>query len=105
LDFSALDAEKQNLSHMAFMFKIIDDKKRIIGNPKTDNMVLFVKIENYEPEEATDESMCLGLASLLLDEGYCDSFDRCFKAITCCHGNVDEARALLRNVMVTENQY
>ena len=44
LDFSQFDVEKHKVEHMAFMFKIIDEKKRIIGNPKKDNMILFVKI-------------------------------------------------------------
>lgn len=29
---------------MAFMFKIIDEKKRIVGDPKKDNLILFVKV-------------------------------------------------------------
>ena len=87
---------------MAFMFKIIDEKKRIVGNPKKDNMILFVRGKKKANQEVT-EDMCLGMASLLLDEGYTDSFDRCYKAIMCCQGDVDAARELLRSVMVTEN--
>lgn len=77
------------------MFKIVDEKKRIVGDPKKDNLILFVKVLNDSNEPVANEDMCLGLASLLLDEGYCDSFDRCFKAVTCCHGNIEEARTLL----------
>lgn len=65
------------------MFKIIDEKKRIVGDPKKDNLILFVKGPERN-KEAADENMCLGMASLLLDEGYTDSFNRCFKAIMCC---------------------
>ena len=104
LDFSKFDAGSRGISHMAFMFKIIDEKKRIVGNPKKDNMIVFARVKKEMVEEVT-EDMCLGMASLLLDEGYTDSFDRCYKAIMCCHGDVDGARELLRSVMVTENQY
>ena len=67
------------------MFKIIDEKNRIVGDPKKDNLILFVKVKGSAlNKDAADENMCLGMASLLLDEGYTDSFDRCFKAILCC---------------------
>ena len=74
---------------MAFMFKIIDEKKRIVGDPKKDNLILFVKVKGSGNGlrmcvQKDVDNMYLAMASLLLDEGYTDSFDRCFKAIMCC---------------------
>jgi len=44
LDFSGL--QSKNISHFAFMFKIVDEKKRIMGDAKKDNIILFVKVQS-----------------------------------------------------------
>ena len=50
LDFSGFQFTSQ--SHLAFVFKILDDKNFILGNAKTDNLILFV---NLPGEEVSDD--------------------------------------------------
>jgi hypothetical protein len=98
LDFNSYDFSSEE-SHLAFMFKILDNKNFILGNAKQDNLILFV---NLNPEEIPQDTL-LGMASMLLDEGYSQSFDRCLKAARCANGEVERARDLLSKVMITEN--
>ena len=44
----------------------------------------------------------MAMASILIDEGYSQSFDRCFKAVNCCEGNIDDARDILSKITITE---
>lgn len=101
LDFDFNCFEVSDEKYFAFMFKILDEKHFILGNAKSDNLILFVNL-SHEPQ---DQDILLGIASMLLDEGYSQSFDRCLKAATCCNGDVEKARDLLSKVMITENQY
>ena len=98
LDFNSYDFSSEE-SHLAFMFKILDNNNFILGNAKQDNMILFV---NLSPKEIPSDVL-LGIASMLLDEGYSQSFDRCLKAAKCANGEVERARDLLSKVMITEN--
>ena len=91
------------------MMRILDDKNVIMGDLKEDNLLIFIKIQDdleiSDKEKEHDQSQYLAMASILIDEGYSESFDRCFKAINCCRGNIDLARNLLSKITITENQY
>jgi translation elongation factor EF-Ts len=45
----------------------------------------------------------MAMASILTDEGYSQNFDRCYKAVDCCNGNIEQARDLLSKITITEN--
>lgn len=85
------------------MFKILDNKNCILGDAKTDNLILFIRVEQFGKDTSDDH--LLGVASILMDEGYSQSFDRCLKASRACDGDVEKARSLLSKMMITENQY
>ena len=111
--------------HGVIMFRILDEKHIIMGDAKEDNMILFIKFdpESGEEAEALDngeggnevashsnsrklsEGQVMAMASILLDEGYSQSFDRCHKAVICCDGNIEAARDILSKITITENQH
>lgn len=107
--------------HGVIMFRILDEKHIIMGDAKEDNMILFVKFEADEAEaldhedgagkelptnsRKLSEGQAMGMASILLDEGYSSSFDRCHKAVLCCGGNIEHARDMLSKITITENQH
>lgn len=112
-------------SHGVIMFRILDEKHIIMGDAKEDNMILFIKFDPDCSDEAealdnedgegnamhkTDnrklsEGQVMAMASVLLDEGYSQSFDRCHKAVICCNGNIEAARDILSKITITENQH
>ena len=112
------------------MFRIVDEKHVIMGDAKQDNMILFIKFEDDDGEEGQNdeskdqnkvdageqkngqpmirklsEGQYMGMASILLDEGYSESFDRCHKAVLCCNGDIEQARNALSKITITENQH
>ena len=103
--------------HGAIMFRILDEKHIIMGDAKEDNIILFIKFDpdsNDEPEALDNEAegsasrklsegQAMGMASVLLDQGYSSSFDRCHKAVLCCDGNIEHARDILSKITITEN--
>ena len=106
LDFShfdfenTLDKEKSKIKYISMIFRILDEDNQMLGDPKDDNMVVFIKVQRDDDldltkkKEVTEQTL-LAIASVLLDQGYSSSFDRCLKAITICHGDIEEARNLL----------
>jgi hypothetical protein len=101
MDFSNFDFSSGE-KYLAFVFKILDGKQYILGDAKRDNLIVFIKVK--QESEPSDDHL-LGIASVLMDEGYSQSFDRCLKATRACNGDVQKARDLLSKVMITENQY
>jgi exonuclease VII small subunit len=45
------------------------------------------------------------MASVLLDEGYSESYERCLKATRVCSGDIEKARDLLSKITIAENQF
>jgi len=64
-------------------------------------------LQNNEAKRsrALSEGQQMAMASILLDQGYCNSFDRCYKAVNCCDGNIESARDILSKITITENQH
>lgn len=109
--------------HGVIMFRILDEKDIIMGDAKEDNMILFIKFDSEEEAEVLDnedgagkelpayasrklsEGQAMGMASILLDEGYSSNFDRCHKAVLCCDGQIETARDMLSKITITENQH
>ncbi len=56
--------------------------------------------EDFTQYNLNDEKL-LGMASLLVDEGY-GSFDRCYNLIRCLRGDIKLARELLSNMIFYE---
>ena len=66
LDFNNFDFTSCK-SHLAFVFKILDNKQYILGDAKKDNLIVFIKVK--QDLEPSDDNL-LGIASILMDEGY-----------------------------------
>jgi hypothetical protein len=81
-------------------------------------MTAFIKVvkdheqhsqsENNDLEDFTkfnlDDDKLLGMASLLVDEGY-GSFDRCYNLIRCLRGDLNKARDVLSQFIFQESQF
>ena len=93
------------------MMRILDNKNVIMGDAKDDNLLIFIKMideaedERNENEIEQKQNQLMAMASILTDEGYSQNFDRCYKAVDCCNGNIEQARDLLSKITITENQY
>ena len=126
INFKDMDLKKVmpdgKAGHGVIMFRILDEKHIIMGDAKEDNMVLFVKFDPGSGEEAEaldnedggnevpssrklSEGQVMAMASILLDEGYSQSFDRCHKAVISCDGSIEAARDVLSKITITENQH
>lgn len=86
------------------MLRVLDHKNIIMGDPSEDNMIVFFKTDDdhFEIEgRKMSEAQLLAMASVLLDEGYSTSYDRCLKAVQVTDGNVEAARDLLSKITIT----
>ena len=92
------------------MVRILDGMNVILGEGREDNMIVFFKHNDRQEEpdnmlkkRKMSYSKLLATASVLLDEGYATSFDRCIKAATVTDGDIEKARDLLSKITITEN--
>lgn len=100
------------------MMRILDDKNVIMGDSRQDNLLVLFRIEEdaddkqdsgleeqakAKPDRKMSQEQLLATASVLLDEGYSTSFDRCLKVATAVNGDIECARDMLSRITITEN--
>lgn len=90
--------------YFVLLFKMKISKNRFIGP----HLILFVRLTKPQSlvksdfEEPVDiKAQYYEMASELQDEGF-GAFDRCLRAVRMMDGNLNEARDVLSNIMLTQ---